>query len=294
MDRTTANGATRTHDLYQRDNYYGFGELFVPVVADTQRVPFVHRLTITGAVRYEDYPDLDRVATPKIGVNWEPSSDFDLRASWGKSFKAPTLYQQYQNQEAYLVNASSYGVPGTRTALLLIGGNRALVSERATSFTGTIGFHPRAIEGLTVDVSYFDVSYKQRVTQAVASATQALTTRTYEQYVARNPSAAQQAAAIAAAPAGLTNISAYGYDPANVIAIVDERNQNVVGQQLRGFDFSGSYRVPVQAPDELTLSASASYLLSKQQATAANPMSACRAVSIIRRAGADVRARPGP
>ena len=49
---------------------------------------------------------MGKVTTPKVGLIYEPGAALTLKASWGRSFKAPTLYQQYVGYETYLLNAA--------------------------------------------------------------------------------------------------------------------------------------------------------------------------------------------
>src|SRR3546814_3091213 len=65
----------------------------------------MHRLSAVAAVRTEDYDTLGRVTTPKLGVLYDPSPDFTLKASWGKSFKGPTLNQRGTDQYGILYTA---------------------------------------------------------------------------------------------------------------------------------------------------------------------------------------------
>ena len=56
-------------------------------------VPLMDTLTLQIAGRYDDY-DIGFTSTnPKIGLNWQMTDDWTWRASWGTSFKAPTVYQ---------------------------------------------------------------------------------------------------------------------------------------------------------------------------------------------------------
>src|SRR3546814_14729247 len=78
-----------------RDSHFFFGEANIPVVGPAQQLALVNRLTVTAALRYEDYPGMGRVTTPKLGLVYEPVRNIAIKASWGRSFKAPTMYQQY-------------------------------------------------------------------------------------------------------------------------------------------------------------------------------------------------------
>ena len=74
---------------------FGYAELYLPFVARRNARPGLDEFTISTAVRYEDYPGLDQLATPRVGVIYSPVDGLTLSGSWSRSFKAPTLYQQY-------------------------------------------------------------------------------------------------------------------------------------------------------------------------------------------------------
>jgi iron complex outermembrane receptor protein len=267
--QTGFNPATviRSDFTASRDSYYGFGEIQAPLVAPAQGIRFVHRLTFTGALRYEDYPGIASLATPKLGLVYAPSADVDLKASWGKSFKAPTLYQQFVRSNVYLFRASNYGAgyPAGATVLGIDGGNRMLEPERATSWTGTVSVHPRIVPGLSIDIGYFRVDYRARIAQPLASTSGALANPAYASFVTVTPSAAQIADALALAPGALINNAGGVYDPAAVIGIVDNRFRNVARQISKGVDVAAMYNATLGDVGDIALTASGTWLSSRRQ-----------------------------
>ncbi|TKV41662.1 TonB-dependent receptor [Sphingobium sp. MP9-4] len=256
-------------DVHQ-DSYYGFGEIYVPLVSPAQAVAAIHRLSLTGALRYEKYPGIDDVLTPKLGVIYAPSPDLDLKASWGKSFKAATLYQQYQPQYAFLYDATTLGgsgYPAGATALFTNGGNRALKPERATSWSATLVAHPRAVTGLRLEASYFEVAYRDRVAQPFQGTDfyNALGRLALDDFVDPYPDADQQSALIAASPVPLFNYSGRAYDPDAVVAAVYNSFFNVARQKIRGVDLMAHYDAELDSGDRLSLTGSASWLQSRQR-----------------------------
>jgi outer membrane receptor protein involved in Fe transport len=69
-----------------------FGEVRVPVIAD---LPFADRVDVTGSARWTDVSTYGSDTTFKLGVNWEVTEDFRIRASRGTSFRSPALYELY-------------------------------------------------------------------------------------------------------------------------------------------------------------------------------------------------------
>uniref|UniRef100_UPI0035CA735F TonB-dependent receptor domain-containing protein n=1 Tax=uncultured Sphingomonas sp. TaxID=158754 RepID=UPI0035CA735F len=260
-------GAGNPQNIHQaQDSYYAFGELSLPLVSAAQAIPFIHRLNLSGAVRYERYPGISSVATPKFGLIYAPSPDLDVKASWGESFRAPTLFQQYNEQVVVLYPAASLGGAGygaNATALLIAGGNPALTPERATTWTTSLDLHPRALPGARLQLSYFSTRYDDRIVTPISFTTQSLSNGGYGRLVTLNPSAAASAAIVAGAD--FVNITGGAFNPATVIAIVDNRSVNAGRQAIHGVDAIAEYRVATGASGTLKLDLDISYLDSNQQ-----------------------------
>src|SRR3546814_1863464 len=95
-----------------------------------------------------------------------------LKCNWGKSFKAPTLYQSGQGRIGYSQNGSTDYFPASTvpgTVLYVAGGNPGLKPEKATNWTITATATPRFVEGLRIDASYFHLIYKARVVSPIPS-----------------------------------------------------------------------------------------------------------------------------
>src|SRR3546814_4036730 len=89
-----------------------------------------------------------------------PASDIAFKFSWGKSFKAPTLYQTGQPRIGYSQNgATDYFPlsPAVGAVLYLSGGNHELKPERATNWTTTVTITPSVMKRLRIDASYFNI-----------------------------------------------------------------------------------------------------------------------------------------
>src|SRR3546814_8287629 len=82
---------------------------------------------------FEDYSDSASIVTPKLGIIWEPVAILRLGASWGRSFKMPTLYQQYGGYYSALARAARYGTgyPASATVLVASGPDSRLGPERS-------------------------------------------------------------------------------------------------------------------------------------------------------------------
>lgn len=257
-----------------QDSDYFYGEISLPIVAPSQAINGIDRLTLTGAVRYESYPGIDDVATPKFGLIYSANEVFDIKASWGQSFRAPTLRQQYQPKTVILFRPASLGGSGfpTGSAVALVqGGNPALKPERATSWSATLAIHPPSLAGARLELSYFDTRYRDRIVTPIGIQSQALMNPIYRDYVVIAPTVGQVSALVASA-GSFINASGAPYDPATVVAIADTSNVNAGRQHIHGFDLLFDYHIDLGGTDRaIDLTANASYLTSAQQITVTQP-----------------------
>jgi len=88
-----------------------FGEITLPVLAD---LPFVQKLELSGAARItnvkatrasDGFSDSDKGNwTYKLGINWEVNDWLRLRGTYGTSFRAPALFEQFLADETSFLN----------------------------------------------------------------------------------------------------------------------------------------------------------------------------------------------
>lgn len=254
-----------------QDSYYGFGELSLPIASPELAIPGLYRLNLSGAVRYEDYPGIDQIATPRIGLVYAPIPAIEIKGSWGKSFRAPTLFQQYNIQGSSVYAASARGGTGyrpTASILQLEGGNPAVKPERATTWSATLVARPLGATGPRIEVSYFSIAYRDRIVAPVTFPTQALSNAAYAQYIKLNPTIAEVEAAVAG-----TTMFATGrpYVPADIVAIVNNVSTNAARQDVEGVDGLIDWPITLAGNGSLTLQASGSYMKSTQRLSPLQP-----------------------
>lgn len=277
--RNLLTGRTTTEG--DDSSYYGYGEINLPLVSQEQGIPLITRFTLNGALRYESYDSFGEETTPKIGAIWGPVPGFDIKASWGRSFKVPTLRQQFVPSVLFLdplTVANPPGSPGL-AVMSLQGGNPDLGPERAEIITVGFVARPEALPGFTLEASWFDVDYADRV---LAPNPIPLTNPEFAPFVTFSPTVAEQNAAFALAglPPGRfsspPNPALLPYDPSNISALVDMRFVNTADQALRGVDLMARYTTNLLG-GSLTVSGNANWItdstrkltsLSPEQATA--------------------------
>lgn len=252
---------------------FAYAELHLPLISAKSSIAFADRLSLNVAARYEDYDGIGDIATPKVGLVYSPTADFELRASWGRSFKAPTLTQRYSENYVYLYLLSQFGeegYPEDAAMLAINGGSKDLVPEEATTWVGTLALHPRATPGLEAELSYFSVKYDKRVLSPYAANQTVFTNPELLDFAYLSPSSELQQQFIGLAPTGLTNLSGRDYIPENVVVLQDGRFTNVSFQRIHGVDLALRYRIEFQTSD-LQLTGSASWLQSEQRTLPTSP-----------------------
>ncbi len=267
---------------YSADSYVGggrssgftFGELAVPLVAPDQQIPGVHKLDLNAALRFEDYSDVGQVTTPKVGLVWSPISDIDLKASWGQSFQAPILYDEFETHYVSIYPAAllgGQGYPASASAILNQGGNANLKPERATTITAGVVYHPARLSGLRIELGYFHIDYTNRIVQPITVLNgTTLGNPENAPFVIYNPNDSAQAAVINAPGIVFNNYTGTPYSANKVVAIVNDGYKNAAREEYQGVDLSAAYRT-VAFGGTLDLIASSSWLQGNEQIGADAP-----------------------
>ena len=262
-------GMSRPLAAGSRNIDYLFAELRIPVVSSYDDYG-TGGMDLSFSGRIEEYSDFGSSSTPKVGLRYVPIRGLALRGTWGESFKAPSFWQLYTGQSAYLGLASIYGGMGGGTVIQASGGNPNLRPERSTSWTLGAEYEPPKVPGMKIGATYFNIDYTDRVITPISTLTTALTDPAFTDFIIRNPTPAQQAEIIGRAPS-LTNGTGATYDPSSVIAIVLRYNANAAAYQVEGVDLS--YRQTFNlAKGELSAFANATWIQVKQQTLPTLPL----------------------
>ncbi|MCG8590830.1 MAG: TonB-dependent receptor [Proteobacteria bacterium] len=149
-----------------RDVWAVFGELEIPVF-DLDDISIwgdrftVGDLSLTAAVRHENYERGIDSTDPKLGILWRMGDFFSLRTTWGTSFRAATLFQQ--EVEATAQNGR----------LDLLSGSFVFLAETAapnpdldpeTADTVNAGFTLSPIDDLEIGFDYYYIKYEDLLT----------------------------------------------------------------------------------------------------------------------------------
>lgn len=255
-----------------QDNRYGFLEINAPIVRSEEDGALVQSLILNGAVRYEDYPGIGDVATPKLGAVLATGYGVTFKLSWGKSFKAPTLYQLHSVRGASVYNIGVFGgigFPAGTVGLYSGGGNPDLKPERSTNWTASVILKPAFSPNSKIEVTYYSIRYRDRIVTPVTYITQALSNPIYADLVSVNPTADEINAALDGAL--LFNNSSGPWDPAKVGAIIYSQYANAARQKIDGVDVNLSHHADLGAMGDISFWANASYIESQQRLSALQP-----------------------
>lgn len=252
---------------------FAYGELFLPIVAAVNAIDGVHELSVSAAARYEDYPGLDQLATPRVGLVYAPVAGLSFRGSWARSFKAPTLYQRFIPYQTIVLPAAVFGAGAApATVFLTSGGNPDVTSERARSWTAGLDWRPPTVPELSIAATWYDIRYRDRVVRPIAgSVAAAFRNPGFADLIDFSPDPARFSDLIAGSLFGLENFSGVPYDPANVVAYIDNRNINVAVWAIQGIDARIGWSRTLGSERSWGIEIAGSWLESNQQLTADLP-----------------------
>jgi iron complex outermembrane recepter protein len=173
-----------------------FGEAYLPILAN---VPFAYRFNVDMSARYTHYDSYGGQETYKVAANWEPIRGFGFRASYGTSYRAPALFEQFLGATSGFVasssdpcddyanktnatikaNCAAIGLPADFTqkssikALTGGGASSGLAAETSKNFSAGMVFNPVLPEKfgtLSVALDYFSIQVDNGVARLSTAA----------------------------------------------------------------------------------------------------------------------------
>lgn len=167
-----------------------YAEFEVPIA---RGMPGIESLTANISGRYTDYESYGSGSTYKLGLNWQITESWRIRATRGTSFRAPALFELFlAGQTGFTsagdpcvnwalstntnvqANCAAEGIPddylGSGGTLMTSSGGGAGLLEAETSEATTVGviWTPSFI-GLSVAIDYFDIEVNDQVARLGAS-----------------------------------------------------------------------------------------------------------------------------
>jgi iron complex outermembrane recepter protein len=254
----------------QRRVSFVFAEAAIPLIGETSDERDVTPLTLDIAGRAEQYSDIGWTANPKIGLLYTPAPDFKVSASWGTSFRAPSLLEQYTPSTSILEVIPDLTAPrGQSLALFRFGGNPRLQPEESTDSTVGLKFTPSALPDASLQVNYYNIVYQRRIEYPTANTGNPLSDLTVAPFIERNPSAAQIGQILVQSP--LEDLTGGLYSPLQAALVIDDHNQNISRQRASGIDLLANYSLDTPI-GRLDSSLNVAYLDLQQQTTTMSPV----------------------
>ncbi|MCW2412175.1 MULTISPECIES: TonB-dependent receptor plug domain-containing protein [unclassified Sphingobium] len=241
-----------------RDVWSAFAEVNVPLVGAANAMPGIDRLELNIAGRYDHYSDVGGTTNPKFGIRYDPVPGVSAHASYGTSFRAPTLSDTNPASTATVFSIPNFGPFGN--VIEYVGGNADLKPEKATTWSVGVKFTPPS-SGFTASLDYFNIDYKDVIETAPVFSVQVFTDPAYAPFVTFNPTVAQVNAIYDLPWAPPAIIAASDVD-----AIVDARRNNVGRIKMDGLDFLANYAFDLGG-GSANIGVSGTYLLSYGRAT---------------------------
>jgi outer membrane cobalamin receptor len=216
-----------------------FGEVYVPLIGDSNSFKGADHLDLSLAGRYDSYSDAGSSFNPRVGLLWIPTTGLQLRGSWGTSYVAPRLddYSSSGNF-ASVGEVPDPGVPsGMSNALFVFGTVPNLSPQKARTASAGAEYKPPFASGIDIKVNYYNIDYDDQITNPPGDYLVILgNPASYGTLFVRNPSATLVNGAIASSTAGF--FGPPNFDPSTVDVLIDQRRRNLSATHTSGIDMS--------------------------------------------------------
>lgn len=250
---------------FERDVSAAFVEVRAPLVGETNARPGLQRLELSLAARHERHEGVGETTNPKIGLLYGPTPDLLLRASYGTSFRAPSLREL---RTSYAIGPAFLNRRGSNVlSLIQYGGNPDLEPETAESITAGFVWTPARIEGLRIEGGWFRTRFDDRignpVLQNLNNALNDPALAPFVRFVSPTTSAEDRAFVQSLLDdTGNFNPAVFPADAYGVV--VDNRFVNATGVEVEGLDLAARYRFDV-GPGRVAIDGSVTRLLTNDR-----------------------------
>ncbi len=278
FESNTLSDAVQQAFRGERDVYALFGELYAPIIGESNRRPGVHALDLIVAGRFEDYSDFGSSVDPKVSLRYAPTNSLNFRGTYGTSFRAPN----------FITLGGSFGgialpgifllpPPGQAAApniLLVDGANPDLGPEQSRAWTLGFDYAPTRLDGLTVKATYFDIRFEDRIARPGATGLRTLfPNRDSFGPLLVLPADPNFALLMDEFFPTEVRFNPFGLAPEDIGAVFDDRVQNIASTDVSGLDFAADYLLETDAGDfQLGLSGSYLFRFSQRNLPAGDPV----------------------
>ncbi len=172
-----------------------FGEILLPLLAPTNRVPLLNLVEIDASVRHVDNTVNGGFVAWSGGGRWKPIPDITLRADYTRSFRAPAITELFLPRSSSFTTVPDLCAPGTisagaapairarncaaflasypnatpldaasATVPAVSGGNPTLKNEVSYSYTFGGVINPRFLRRFSLSADYINVVIRNPIT----------------------------------------------------------------------------------------------------------------------------------
>lgn len=204
-------------------------ELAVPVLNQATGPSFISSLDLSAAVRHENYSDFGETTNPKLGAALRLSIPVRLRATYGTSFRAPSLVVKDSsfNTATVIQNlVDPTSTSGRTNAIFLFGTDPDLGPERATTWSLGADFGPFGTTDLVLSIDYFNIDYRDRIAPGTSTTAVFVNESVYAPIIVRNPGLATIQQILARPTTNVTTV-----DPSTITALVNAGTRNISSVQ---------------------------------------------------------------
>ncbi len=263
-DQLGFNAATASRNTVIVDSV--FGELNIPFVTSTMKIPGVRSLELGLAFRYEKFyvsdnvnknnratfdnsnPDEDFGGSPRASLRYSPIEGVTLRATASQSFVAPGPLDLFQEKLQDFPNLFDplFGTTLQAPEGVIRGGNPALLPETTDEYTAGIVYSPTFLSGFTLTADYYNVFTTNLIVDGNSFAQFLLSTNVVD------PDGPGGGAGFPGLPGG----PALGVnrDSQGNLFEVDSATGNAGRRNVQGIDVTAIYQIPTQNLGTFTLS----------------------------------------
>jgi iron complex outermembrane recepter protein len=222
----------------RRRSRFVFAQSDIPLVPSPADANDSAALSLSLAIRRERYSEVGMTTNSNVALTYKPIPSIKIQGSWGTSFRAPTLLQQFNTQQAVLEFVpDSTQASGQSIALLRFGGNALLRPETSTDTALDVTLTPEAVPGALLQVGYFGIFYRQRIEYPTLNTGDPLADPNALPFVTHSPGSVtpilQQSQII--------DLTGGQYATQGVAEVIDDRDRNFGRQRASGVDLLLKY-----------------------------------------------------
>lgn len=264
----------------ERRTYYAYGELNLPLIGAASSLPGISRLEFNLSARFSDYSDFGQDFSPKIGALWVVTPGFNLRGSFGRTFRAPYLADIGGVGLYQIFNVTQVGYPRPAPDAAPIG---LYIDQGVDSDLGpetsnllALGFdiRPPSVPRLSFSLTYVSIDYSDRIARGDSTRGTGYfrQPQLYQDLFNFSPTREDFAEIFSSATLGLgSNVTGFDLTSledviANVGYILDNRLRNIAESRQQAVDVTAAYAF-ARGPVNYSIGANATLILESESRT---------------------------